>query len=73
MANSDERTLVPRDVLLVEIGELLLQVRHLRRIIVPDVRVVRVQRGVVLVIPLRRIERLNATTWVTMGRGNAFA
>src|SRR5208337_2837626 len=57
-ANSGKRNSVPGNIRLVETGKLLLQVRHLGQIVVPDVKVVGMQRRIVLVISLRRIERL---------------
>src|SRR5271157_2867601 len=50
--------LVAGNVCQIEVGELLLKMCHLGQIVVPDVKVVGMQRRVVLVISLRRIERL---------------
>ena len=45
-------------LIVVKLGKLLLQVRYLRQIVVRDVRIVRMQLRIVLVITFRRIERL---------------
>ncbi len=46
---------------------------NFRRIVVHDIRVVWVVRGIVLVVGLCRIKAFNGTTWVTIARGKTLA